>query len=415
MTRYFRFLVHNWPLKLAAIVLATLLYGGLVLSQTTQPFTGNVPIEIRNAPGDVIVLSNPGAVTRIQYVAPPDLGLRIDSTTFRASVDLTGLQATGDRTTYDVAVEAVDPRIQVLDFEPRAIVLTIDRVASRSVPIRAVMGPVPSGLDIGQPTLDATTAMVSGPESLVARVTEVQARVVIDGSGIDINQLVTLLPVDSNAEALTPVDVEPAQVRVKVPVFTDRRSKTLPVTPNVVGTPAAGFEVASVQVSPAVVSVEGDANDLASLDRADTQPISISGASSQVSQTVALALPDGVQALGAGSVEVTITLRPITGTRTFEAGLVLEGARPDLVYTLSTDHVLVTIGGSLADLDRLSGVTITLTVDVTGLEPGTHAVAVAANLATGITLVSASPNPVEVTVSTPASSPAPSPAPSQTP
>ena len=35
MTRYLRFLIHNWPLKLAAIVLATLLYGGLVLSQTT--------------------------------------------------------------------------------------------------------------------------------------------------------------------------------------------------------------------------------------------------------------------------------------------------------------------------------------------------------------------------------------------
>src|SRR5262249_53685923 len=156
---------------------------------------------------------------------------------------------------------------------------------------------------------------------------------------------------DMNGEVLTPVDAEPVSVRVKVPVFTDRRSKTLPVTPNVVGTPAAGFEIASVTVDPAVVSVEGDANHLAGLDRADTQPISVAGASAQVIQTVALALPDGVQALGGGTVQVTITLRPVTGTRTFEAGLVLVGARSDLVYGLSTDHVLVTIGGSVADLD----------------------------------------------------------------
>ena len=415
MKRLLRFVVHNWPLKLAAIGLATLLYGGLVVSQTTQPFTGSVPIEIRNAPGDVIVLSNPGAVTRIQYVAPPNLGLRIDSSTFRAEVDLADVEATGDRVSLNVTVAAVDPRIQVLDFEPRAIVLTLDRVGTKTVPIRAVLGPVPSGLDTGEPSVDATTAIVSGPQSVVALVTEAQARIVVDASGIDVNQLVSLLPVDSNGEVLTPVDVEPAQVRVRVPVFTDRRSKTLPVTPNVVGTPAAGFEVAAIEVDPPVVSVEGDANDLAGLDRADTLPISVTGASSQVSQVVALALPDGVQALGSGTVQVTVKLRPVTGTRTFEAGLILVGTRPDLIYELSTDRLLVTIGGSVADLDRLSGVTLVLTADVTGLEVGPHTVAVSANLATGLTLLGASPNPVEVTVSSPVASPGASPAPSATP
>ena len=39
MTRAIGFVVHNWPLKLAAIGLATLLYGGLVVSQNTETFT----------------------------------------------------------------------------------------------------------------------------------------------------------------------------------------------------------------------------------------------------------------------------------------------------------------------------------------------------------------------------------------
>lgn len=408
MTRILAFVVHNWPLKLAAIGLATLLYGGLVLSQTTQPFAGNIPIQIVNAPGDVVVLSNPGAVTRVTYVAPPDLGLRIDSSTFRAEVDLASVVPTGDRVSLDVTVEAVDSRIQVLDFEPKRIVLTLDRVGTKSVPIKAVIGPIPSGLDAGDPIVEGSTATVSGPQSVVNLVTEVQARIVVDASGIDVNQLVSLLPVDADGEVLTPVDVEPVQVRVRVPVFSDRRSKTLPVTPNVVGTPAAGFEVASIEVNPPVISVEGDANDLAGLDRADTLPISVSGASSQVTQIVAFALPDGVQALGSGTVQVTVQLRPVTGTRTFEAGLILLGTRPDLVYELSIDRILVTIGGSVADLDRLSGVTLVLTADVTGLEPGAHSVAVSVNLATGLTLLGASPNPVEVIVSSPAASPGPS-------
>ena len=73
MTRALGFIVHNWPLKLAAIGLATLLYGGLVLSQATQNDTVNVPIQIANASAEVVVLSNPGSVTRVRYVAPPDV------------------------------------------------------------------------------------------------------------------------------------------------------------------------------------------------------------------------------------------------------------------------------------------------------------------------------------------------------
>ena len=40
MTRVLGVLIHNWPLKLAAIGLATLLYGGLVLSQSSATLTG---------------------------------------------------------------------------------------------------------------------------------------------------------------------------------------------------------------------------------------------------------------------------------------------------------------------------------------------------------------------------------------
>jgi YbbR domain-containing protein len=408
MKRALWFIVHNWPLKLAAIGLATLLYGGLVLSQTTQPFTRLVPIGIKNAPSDIVVLSDLGSVTRISYVAPADLGLRIETGTFQATIDLAGVDPTGGPVSRVVTVQAVDSRIQVLDFSPREISVTLDRVGSKDVPIRAVVAPAPSGLAVGAPVVEGTTATVTGPQSIVAKVAEVQARVSIDGSGVDVNQLIDLRPVDGNGDTLNGIDVEPAQVRVRVPVFSDRRSKSLPVTPNVVGTPAAGFEVASVVVDPPVISVEGDANDLAGLDRADTLPISVSGASSQVDQVVGFALPDGVQALGEGTVHVTVQLRAVTGTRTFEAGLSLIGARPDLGYRLSTDHVLVTIGGSIADLDRLSGVSIVLTADVTGLGVGSHSVAVSANLATGLTLVGASPNPVEVTVSSSTTSPAPS-------
>jgi YbbR domain-containing protein len=79
--------------------------------------------------------------------------------------------------------------------------------------------------------------------------------------------------------------------------------------------------------------------------------------------------------------------------------------------------VLVTIGGSTADLDRLSGAELVMDLDVAGLKVGVHEVPVTANLPAGTTLVAANPATVGVTVSeppaaSPGTSPAASPGPS---
>jgi YbbR domain-containing protein len=409
LARVVGIIVHNWPLKLFAIVLASLLYAGFVLSQSARTFSQSVPIETANQASDIFVLSDLGAVTSIRYVVPDDLGLRVDTSSFLPTVDLADIDPTGGPVSVAVDIATTDPRIQVLDYTPRRITVTLDRVTSRSVPIRPmIIGDVPAGFDLGDPQVDETSATVSGPKSIVDRVDRVEAPVRIDPSGIDVNRQVQLVPVDGEGNALLSVDVEPTSVQVRVAVFTDRRTKTLPVNPVVTGTPAAGFEVASITVDPIVVSVEGDANDLSTLERADTQSVSISGASSDVVATVALNLPDGVQALGSGQVGVTVRLRPLTSSRTLEAGLVLVGAQADRIYTLSTDRVLVTVGGSVADLDRLSGATLVLTLNVAGLGPGNHDLVPIANLTTGLLLISVSPSPVTVTISIAAASPAPS-------
>jgi YbbR domain-containing protein len=415
MQRLLGLFIHNWPLKVGAIAFAVLLYIGLVVSAGAQLFEGSVPIEASGLSSSVTILSDLGAVRQVRYFAPEDIGLRLDSSSFRATVDLSAVPATGGRTSVAVRVTAVDPRIQVLDYEPRQITVQVDQVVSRKVPIRAVLGPIPTGLDIGDPTLSETEATVTGAASIVDRVEEAQARLSVDASGIDINRIVDLLPVDAAGEPLSPVDLEPASVRVRLAIFTDRQTRSLSVRPNVVGTPAVGFEIASVSVEPLVVSIEGDIDNIATLEFADTAPVSISGASSDVTVDAGLSLPDGVQAPDVDTVRVVVRLRQVTATRTFEAGLILAGARADRIYSLSTDRVLVTIGGPVADLDRLTGSTVVLTVNVTGLGPGVHDVNVTANLVTGLTLVGASPNPVSVTVEAVAPSPTPEPSPTSAP
>ena len=412
MNRAARFLVHNWPLKLGAVILATLLYSGLVLSENTRTFAGSVPIEVVEQPTSMVLLTNLPDVVRIRYFAPNE-GIRLDSSSFRATVDLSTINPSEVRVNVAVRVEAIDPRIQILDYEPSRINIQVDEVIRREVPIEVDTGDIPPGLDVREAQLSLGSATVVGPSSVVKRAARAVARVRIDPSGIDVDRDVDLIVLDELGEPLSQVDVEPLKVRVTIAVFTDRKTRSLAVNPIYTGTPAAGFEVAAVTVEPVIVGVEGDADQLAALTRLDTQPISISGISSDLDRTVALSLPAGILALGVDEVRVTVTLRAVTATRTFSAGLVVAGANSALTYDLSTDRVLVTIGGSVADLDRLTASTFSVRVDVSGLDPGVHEVPLTPNLAAGLTLVAVAPDTVSVTIASPAptGSPVPSPVP----
>lgn len=410
MTRALAFLVHNWPLKLAAVFLAALLYGILVVTQSTQARTDlRIPIKAINPPADVILLSGLPDVTEVRFFIPDDSGIRVDSSSFEATADLSEADPNAPTSIVTVNIRAIDDRIEVLGFAPRRISLRVEKLDTISdVPIVVTRIGDPEGFDIRAPEFAPTTATVRGPASVLRQVDRVEARIQIDPFGLDFDRDVPLIPVDVVGEPLSPVDVEPASARVRVAVFSNGQTRSIPVVANVTGTPAPGFEIASVVVDPLVMPVEGDQDELVALPRLDTEPISVNGATATVDRTVELALPAGVRAVAGNTVKVTITLRPVTATRNFSAGIVLSGARSDRTYRLSVDSVIVTLGGSVADLDRLEGRTFDVRAEVGGLGTGTHEVSLLANLPAGLALVATSPATVEVVVGLPATSPIPS-------
>jgi YbbR domain-containing protein len=414
MRRFVAFVVRNWPLKLAAIGLATFLYAGLVLSQSAQVWPGTVSIVPRQTPTSAVIVGNLPKVTNIRYFAPTDIASRLTSDSFTATVDLSNVVVPPDNpfVTVKVDVRANDERVTILGYDPPSITVQLDPLVTKTVPIQVDYGSIPPGLQIRDPVLSATEAVVKGPDSVVRLVTAAQARVVIQPSGIDVQQTVDLVAVDARGEVRSPVVIEPSRVDVSIAVGSGLRTKTLPVDPIVTGTPAPGFEIDTVTVSPPVVAVEGDANALASLTRVDTQPVSVTGASADLTRAVGLDLPAGVDAVGSGTVTVKVTLRPIAATRTYTAGIVLSGARDDRTYSLSTASVTVTVGGTVAALDGIDPGSFAVVADVDGLPPGTHRVKLSVSLPADVKLVAMSPSEVTVTV---VQNAPPTPAPSATP
>jgi len=234
-------IVHNWPLKLAAVGLATLMYAGLALSQNTQTYPGIIPVQYVNQPAKTVVLPHtPPPVTLVRYFAPS--GVPVAPSSFFATIDLAGVEGRTGVVSVRIDVSSPDSRIRILGYEPTFATLELDPLISKGgVPVKVVHGQVPDGLTLGPTTIDPATVTVSGGASIVSQVDAVRADVTIQSTGIDVDEDVKLVPVDKLGNALFPLDVTPPTVRVTIPVFSDRQSRTLPVNAVVTGTPAAGF------------------------------------------------------------------------------------------------------------------------------------------------------------------------------
>jgi YbbR domain-containing protein len=407
MSRIVGAIVYNWPLKLMAIVLATLLYAGLVVSQSTFELPVSLQINPLNQPANAVILGNLPSVSRVRYVANGDVGAGPTPDSFRATIDLGGVNPAAGSTYVKIDVTSNDPRFLAVDWEPRGINVQLDPFKSYQVPVRVNTGDIPPGLIVRPAELSQPTVMVSGPDSVVKFVVAAQADVLIDPSGLAVDREVPLIPVDQLGKRLTPVQVEPTTVHVTIAVLSNSTKKSLAVHPVVTGTPPAGYDIDTISVTPATVTVEGNPDQLSTLARADTAAIPIGTATGTIDADIDLDLPAGVLPIGSKTVHVTITLKAETGTRTFSTGLVVIGRQDALDYRFSTLSSLVTIAGPLADLDRLDPASFTVPLDVTGLQPGVHEVTPVPNLQAGLRLLTIDPPTVTVTI-TATPSPAPS-------
>ncbi|MFM2105136.1 MAG: hypothetical protein RL338_168 [Chloroflexota bacterium] len=402
-------LVADWPLKLGAVVLAAILYVGLVLSADAQVWRGRIPVVPLGQPANAVLLGTIPDVTSIRFLAPAEVASRLTTASFSATIDLGGAEPSSLEpfVTATVVVTATDPRVEILEVEPAVVRVRLDPLVEKEVPVRVERGPVPYGLTVLEPTVTPASVTVSGPESIVRLVDAAQARVLVQPSGLDVDQTVDLLAVDVSGNVLSPVEIEPGSARVRMKVGSQLQTRTLPVRPSLRGSPLDGWEVASVDVVPSVILVEGEVDDLAGLEWIETEPIDLAGASGSLGVTAPLALPAGVSAVGGSAARVEIVLRPATGTRTLQVAVVVAGGRADRSYELSVGRVSVTVGGELALLDAIETAGLVATIDVEGLDVGVRALPVRLELPDGVSLLALSPTTVTVEASAGGPVPAP--------
>ena len=379
-----RFLLRNWHLKLSAVLLATVLYTGLVFSGSFSNAEIELPVRPVGQPDGSVVLSGAAGTVQITYRAPSDVPVVLSSESFRATVDLSeyDMERAPEPQILEISVESIVEGVQVLAQDPQTVTVELDQLATKSVPVEVDYGDVPSELEIDEPRVSQDEVEVRGAASFVSRVDRAVARVLIDESGIGVHRSVNLEPVDLDGQPVEGIDVEPEAVEVDIDVQAVETNKTVPVRPDIgEGTPAPGFALEALSVEPSNVTLRGLPDVLRGIEEVLTEPLSIDGASETLTFETELVLPEDVRLFdGDPVVTVTATIGPSVSSRTFVVGVICEGAGANSCLP-ALDQITVTLSGPGEALGQLGADELTPVLDASGLAPGSHAAPAALTLA----------------------------------
>ena len=366
---------HNWGIGLLSIVLALSLW--VFVTDRENPdrqgrVPGTIPIEVVNLPPDRAVFPPLNTTVTVRARAAESVFERLSADDFRASVDLSDL--TGEEATVSVRVESLEPRAEVIDVSPSQVRVMLESVTSRTVPVQTrLVGAPLAGFEVQEITVEPTQAVVTGPESLVARVEAVVADVNLTQERTTFEQTLLLDIRDEGGGNIQGVLVTPESAIVRAEIVQLEFSAVFVVHPNVVGAPADGYNVTSIQVDPPFVSVSGPRQVFQSIDAVEgimTEPVDIDGARDVVVRPVSLRLPPDASA---DQLRVTVRVT-IEATRSFSVAPQVINLRSGLSATLNPPNVQVVLAGALLDLSAIDAGEIRAEVDLGGLEPGEHTV-----------------------------------------
>jgi YbbR domain-containing protein len=400
----------------------------MALAVWVAAVTAADPDEVRLYPAPIqveIVGQDPGLIITSDVPDQIELTLRAprsvwdkllsETNGIRAILDLSGLSA-GEHT-LDIQIQIPSRPVRIVSKTPQTATITLEPLATQTFPVNlSISGEPAIGYQAGEPSLDPSEVVISGPKSQVDRVMSLRISLNLAGVRDSIDQTVSVQALDENSQIVGGLGINPAQVHITLPVSQQGGYRDLAVKVVVTGQVASGYRLANISVFPPVVTVySGDPTLVNSLPGAlETQPLDLENANDEVTTRLAINLPEGVSLVGDQTVLVRVNVSPIQSSLTLSNKTIeIEGLQAGWFAQIAPDNVDVILSGPLPLLDTLSAQEVRVTVDVTDLEEGTHQLTPKVDiLVSDITVESILPGTVEVVLSR---TPLPTPVPTQTP
>jgi YbbR domain-containing protein len=369
--------------------------------QQVETFNSAIPVQFVNVPNNLAVANASVTSVRIQISAPKNQLSQLHPDDFEATVNLGGL----DKGTSNIAVDVTSSNgsVNVTDVSPARVDVTLEDLRSKQVPVKtSLVGSPQLGFAPGDQSVDPQTVTVTGPESLVALVDSAVAEVNLTGLRVDFDDTIELKPRDVRGGEISRVTVNPEKAHVKVAIDQKAFTSAFVVTPDIVGAPAAGYNITSVTIDPPLVSLTGAADKLQSIDAVKgivTQEISVADQRADVVRQVGLQLPDGVQIQGADQVSVRIAISPAKGEQSYNVVPQVRNVADGLAATPAEGTITVTLSGDVPALQAITPEAITVIVDAKDLGAGLYSLPISIQAPAGTKVVRTDPGQLGISLS----------------
>lgn len=343
--------------------------------------TLSVELRARGLPAGLVVVGTTPRV-EVKVRGPRSAVGELNPEGVEAYVDLTQVTEAGE---YRLPVRVrVSQGVRVVSVQPDEVVVGVDVVARRQVPVEVVLQGTPApGAVLGQPSVQPAQVTVQGPRSLVQQVQRAWVAVDVTGLRSSLTQSLRVRVEDQTGAELPLVAAQPQNVQVTVPVGEGVLVRTVPVVPTVAGRPRPGLSVALLEASPSVVTVRGPQDAVLSLSVLLTEPVDVSTLEGEVRRVVRLRLPPRVRADGGAAVSVRVVVLPTPVSRELQLRVSVR-AEPGWEVSVQPDAVRVAVVGPKEAVERLQPDQVEAFVSVAGQGAGSWRVPVRVSVPEGV-------------------------------
>jgi YbbR domain-containing protein len=411
-----RWFAKNIRTFLLALVLGISVWVSAVTAadpNEVRVFPNSIPLEVVGNDPSLIITSDIPSSIEVSLRAPRSVWeqLNAQERSVQATLDLSGLSAGEHEVDIQIRVQ-VRP-YQIVLANPASVTVALERLDQRTLPLeRMLSGQPATGYQAGNVTIEPKEVMISGPESIVKQAERARVRVNLEGARENIDQSISVQVVDEANNPLSGLTLIPASIHVSVPISKQGGFRDVAVKVVVRGQVAAGYRLENISVFPPVVTVFASDPELVNSlpGVVETQPLDLQDAKDDIATRLALVLPENITIVGAQTVQVAVGISPIqTSLTLLNQSINVIGLSEGFAAQVFPQVVDVIISGPLPGLDALTPQDVIVTVDVTGLAPGTYQLTPKVEVLVDNVLVeSILPGAIEVIISI---SPTPTPTP----
>ncbi len=207
---------NNFGLKLLAVALAVTAWAYFHLAAapgTTARFDQSlaVPIVVTGLrPG---YQANYDVRTASVVVEAPRNGPDLRPDQFRAVLDVADLADPGD---HSVHLTIVSPDVPIKSISPGSVIVRLDRVEDRTVPIAFDYTGDRRGIVVESAQIDPSATTIRGVATELTKVASVRVEIPMPARPEQLDEMIRPTPADAHGETVPNVQVSPNLVRVRV-------------------------------------------------------------------------------------------------------------------------------------------------------------------------------------------------------